>query len=226
MSNAPVSRGQALELVSRFATDTHWDSLEGGRIQQRVIDLPRDELASRFTEFLRNGAPLFPFPPDPKVLECLAALTRDVAIPDIFRLTVDYNLSAEGMIARGSYDRVRNIDEKKFQMNKKGFVEYEGYLFDFKSKPPYEDVVSRIREARPARSWSPAGIEPLLSFGSKYPEEQRKQPIVALGAAGPLGEDAPYLGEEGTDRTLGTGWGGRRRKDPCSYLAVREVQAR
>jgi hypothetical protein len=51
-----ASQGQALELVSRFASETKWNSLDGAKLQTDVIDLPRDELARRFTDFLANGA--------------------------------------------------------------------------------------------------------------------------------------------------------------------------
>ncbi len=56
MSKA-TSRGQALELNSRFGIDTNWDSLDGDTMQ-RIIMLPREVLGQRFTAFLKNGARL------------------------------------------------------------------------------------------------------------------------------------------------------------------------
>ena len=57
MSKA-VSRGQALELASRFNVDVDWDALDGDAVQRRIISLPREELGRRFTAFLKNGANL------------------------------------------------------------------------------------------------------------------------------------------------------------------------
>jgi len=51
-----VTRGQALELQSRFGLDTNWNELDGDSVQQQVIQLSREELGRRFTAFLRNGA--------------------------------------------------------------------------------------------------------------------------------------------------------------------------
>lgn len=51
-----ITRGQILELVSRFATTTRWDELDADGIQREVIGLTPDELGGRFTDFLRNGA--------------------------------------------------------------------------------------------------------------------------------------------------------------------------
>ncbi|OGN14875.1 MAG: hypothetical protein A3J47_02645 [Candidatus Yanofskybacteria bacterium RIFCSPHIGHO2_02_FULL_43_22] len=52
-----VTRGQALEMQARFATDTNWDKLDGDVVQS-VISLTREEFGVRFTAFLRNRAQL------------------------------------------------------------------------------------------------------------------------------------------------------------------------
>ena len=52
-----VTRGQALEMQARFATDTNWDKLDGD-IVQSVISLTREEFGGRFTAFIRNRAQL------------------------------------------------------------------------------------------------------------------------------------------------------------------------
>ncbi|TSC91570.1 MAG: hypothetical protein CEN90_368 [Parcubacteria group bacterium Licking1014_17] len=54
MSKA-VSRGQALEISARVATQINWDELDGDKLQVEVINLSSAEFGSRFTAFLKNG---------------------------------------------------------------------------------------------------------------------------------------------------------------------------
>ena len=54
MSKA-VSRGQALQIAARVATQVKWDELDGDRIQEKVIILSPEEFGKRFTAFLDNG---------------------------------------------------------------------------------------------------------------------------------------------------------------------------
>lgn len=51
-----VSRGQALEVTARVATQVDWDAIDGARLQEQVINLSSQEFGSRFTAFLQNGA--------------------------------------------------------------------------------------------------------------------------------------------------------------------------
>lgn len=55
MSKA-VSRGQALQVPARVATQVNWDELDGDCLQTQVIDLSPEEFGKRFTAFLKNGA--------------------------------------------------------------------------------------------------------------------------------------------------------------------------
>lgn len=57
MSKA-VSRGQALEISARVATQVNWDELDGERQQAEIINLTPAEFGSRFTAFLKNGGRL------------------------------------------------------------------------------------------------------------------------------------------------------------------------
>ena len=54
MSKA-VSRGQALQISARVATQVNWDELDGDRLQIDFIVLPPEEFGRRFTAFLKNG---------------------------------------------------------------------------------------------------------------------------------------------------------------------------
>jgi len=53
-----VSRGQALQVAARVATQVNWDDLRGDTLQANVIDLTPEEFGNRFTAFLKNGAQL------------------------------------------------------------------------------------------------------------------------------------------------------------------------
>lgn len=53
----PVTRGQALQLQARFATDIKYDEVDGD-VAQEIIDLPAGDFGERFTAFLNNRARL------------------------------------------------------------------------------------------------------------------------------------------------------------------------
>jgi len=55
MSKA-VSRGQALQISARVATQVNWDELDGEKVQNEIISLTPGEFGNRFTAFLKNGA--------------------------------------------------------------------------------------------------------------------------------------------------------------------------
>jgi len=51
-----VSRGQALQVSARVATQVNWDELDGTYLQSEVLELSPDEFGRRFTFFLKGGA--------------------------------------------------------------------------------------------------------------------------------------------------------------------------
>lgn len=56
-----VSRGQALQIAGRVATQVDWDLLDdrlGSDRLQKILDLPPQEFRNRFTTFLLNNAQL------------------------------------------------------------------------------------------------------------------------------------------------------------------------
>ena len=53
-----VSRGQALEISARVATQIDWDQLDADKLQQEVVELSVEEFRRRFTAFLQNGCRL------------------------------------------------------------------------------------------------------------------------------------------------------------------------
>ena len=53
-----VTRGQALEVSARVATQTNWDMVDGDKLQRGVIGLSSEEFGRRFTAFMRNDCQL------------------------------------------------------------------------------------------------------------------------------------------------------------------------
>ncbi len=50
-----ITRGQALEISARVATQVNWDALDGDKAQKEIINLTPKEFGERFTAFLKNG---------------------------------------------------------------------------------------------------------------------------------------------------------------------------
>lgn len=70
----------------------------------------------------------------------------------------------------------------------------------------------------------PALYEELLGFAEKYPDEQRKYPIVALGSEANVGggRNVAYLWLDGDGRRLGLYWVGFDWRGRYRFLAVRK----
>jgi hypothetical protein len=100
-----------------------------------------------------------------------------------FRIVVDYAMTFEQMVAAGQYDwKNDDIIAKQFPVTGEGRLECEARLFNFEHPTSSEDAEKAIRLTAPAGEWEPGKLEHLLAFGAKYPEEQRKIPIVCLGS--------------------------------------------
>ncbi|MCX6786409.1 MAG: hypothetical protein NTU85_01140 [Candidatus Kaiserbacteria bacterium] len=148
------------------------------------------------------------------------------AASDTFRLTVDHNKSLAEMIAAGRYDWTNDdITAKRFPITGEGLVEFEARYFHFDRNISSEDAVKKIEQTDKENPWMSAKIEHLLAFGEKFPEEQRKFPIVALGSvAGVRGDrGVPCLGRDGSRRGLGLHWWSNDWGSGCRFLAVRKV---
>lgn len=152
------------------------------------------------------------------------ALKLGVALPESITLSVDYGRSLDQMIAAGNYEWKNNdITAKKFPVQGEGIEQFEAKIFHFDRTMSSEAVVEAIKAA----GFEPGKIEHLLSFGEKYPEEQRKYPIIALGSVAEVdgGRIVPYLRVFGRERSLylfwwDDDWGGR-----CRFLAVRKLSS-
>lgn len=145
-------------------------------------------------------------------------------------ILVDYGLTLEQMIAAGKFDWLNNdINSDQFPVQGEGNEEYETKLFNFDDNISSENAVRRIKEADPANPWESAKIEHLLAFGTKYPEEQRKYPILALGSVGSPSffgkRNVPYLYRRVTGRSLHLDWWNNEWHPIYRFLAVRKNTA-
>jgi hypothetical protein len=150
------------------------------------------------------------------------ALKLGVALPEQLMLSVDYSRSLEVMIAAGHYDwKNDDITAKRFPVVGQGIEQFEAKVFHFDRTMSSEAVVEAIK----ADGWEPAQIEHLLAFLEKFPEEQRKYPIIALGSVAKVGGDrgVPCLYRGVDERSLGLGWWDGVWDGPSRFLAVRPV---
>ena len=153
-----------------------------------------------------------------------AALKLDVVMPEQIVISVDYGQTLAQMIVAGHYDWENDdISGKNFSVQGKGVVQYEAKLFHFNRGISSEQVVKEIKAA----GWEPGKIEHVLSFGAKFPEEQRKYPVIGLGSVARVrgGRRVPCLCRRGAGRGLDLdwwddGWGGGYR-----FLAVRKLSS-
>lgn len=115
-------------------------------------------------------------------------------------LVVIYDLSFREMVAAGHYEGGVHDDltSERFPIAGEGVETVEVRNFHFNRSCASEDALRWIK----ADGWKPAKIEHLLAYGYKYPEEQRKYPIVALGSSTTLAgyRVVPYLHRDGGTR--------------------------
>ena len=152
------------------------------------------------------------------------ALKLGVALPEQLMLSVDYSRSLEVMIAAGHFDWTNSdITAKRFPVVGKGVEQFEAKLFHFNRNVSSEQAVEAIK----ADGWEPAQIEHLLAFGEKYPEEQRKYPIIALGSVARVGghRRVPCLHRRGAERYLYLRWWDYGWFGYFRFLAVRKLSS-
>jgi len=98
-----------------------------------------------------------------------------------FPIEVDYDLPLEKMIEAGHFDCAFSewINEKNFRKAKGGKVKVNVKLVSPKfSWFNIEEVLAELEK----NNLRPATLEELLAFGATYPEEQKKNQILALGS--------------------------------------------
>ncbi|MGH9460150.1 MAG: hypothetical protein ACRD1X_02955 [Vicinamibacteria bacterium] len=147
-------------------------------------------------------------------------MMTDESVRTIFPVAIDYSQSLVAMIQTGRYDWVNSdITEKHFPVAS-GPAQVSIELVHFNRVMSTDDVLSELDR----RGLRPATLPELLAFGEKYPEKQRKFPIIALGSVWRYwlgGCHAPYLWGNALVRCLFLFWLGRWR-GRCCFAAVRK----
>ena len=149
-----------------------------------------------------------------------SGLNPVTSVAPTFRITVDYGKSLAEMILAGHYDWTNsNITEKRFPVKGSGKVELDLELVHYDHNFSSDDAVKEMAK----RGLRPATIEELLAFGVKYPEEQLKFPVVALGSSARVdgGRHVPFLSRDGAERDLNLGWWDGGWRGGYRFLAVR-----
>ncbi|MEK7185267.1 MAG: hypothetical protein AAB726_01465 [Patescibacteria group bacterium] len=153
------------------------------------------------------------------------ALKLGLLLPESIILMVDCGMDLEAMIAAGHYDwKNDDITAKRFPISGKGIVEFEAKLVYPNRDISSDDAEAMIKALDPTNPWESGKIEHLLSFAAKFPEEQRKYPIVGLGSvAEVLGyRVVPYLHRRASERSLYLSWMDGDWDAFCRFLAVRK----
>ncbi|MEK7613242.1 MAG: hypothetical protein AAB449_03820 [Patescibacteria group bacterium] len=152
------------------------------------------------------------------------ALKLGAVTPEQLTLSVDYGRSLDQMIAAGNYDwKSDDITAEKFLVVVNGVEQFEARIFHFDSTMPSGVAVEAIKAA----GFEPGKIEHLLSFGEKYPEEQRKYPIIALGSVAEVNGNryVSYLCRFDARRSLDIRWWGFDWSGRYRFLAVRKLSS-
>ena len=142
----------------------------------------------------------------------------------VFPISIDYSKSLAQMIQAGKYDYVDpDITEAYFPKGKAGGkAEFNLELFHPNKAMSSDQVLVEMKN----RNLRPAELPMGLAFAEKYPEEQRKVPIVILGSIwrdcyGGRGAPCLYGGAGG--RRLRLYWFGLDWDESYWFLTVREV---
>lgn len=142
----------------------------------------------------------------------------------IFPVTADYDLSLTEMIAAGKYDWVDgDITADHFSIGG-GLVEVSVgvELVHLNHVVGSEDVPD---DELDRAGFRPASLAELLAFGARYPEEQRKFPIFALGSGWQDCDgcrNVPVLWSRSGERLLGLAWFESRWCGNIRFAAVRK----
>jgi hypothetical protein len=211
---------------------------------QTILDLAEQKCLTpaRTTAILSSGILADVFDSDANLSDREAvrqALKLGALLPESIILVVDYGTekklrTLEEMIVAGRYDWKNNdITAKRFQITGVGQLEFEGKLFRFNRDISSDNAERLIKADDPVNPWNLGKIEHLLSFGEKFPEEQRKYPIVGLGSVAEVRgcRRVPYLRRLDSKRDLhrldskrdlGLGWRDDDWGALSRFLAVRK----
>ncbi len=146
---------------------------------------------------------------------------ESVRAENTFPLKVNYDLSVESLVAHGKYDwKNDNITSKNFPTTRKGTAELDIILVHLDRDVSTEEAIKELDKL----GLRPAELQELLAFGAKYPDEQRKYPIVALGSVWRSLDVrlVPYLWSGGDRRVLYLHWFVSDWHAFCRFAGVRK----
>ncbi len=137
-----------------------------------------------------------------------------------YPVVVDYGKSVEEMVRLGKYSwSDGGITSKKFPTKRTGKEEIQIVLVHFDQFISTEEAIKELDEM----GFRPAELRELLAFGEKYPNIQRKFPVVALGSVRQRPDDrcyVQYLSKIGCERDLILDLGWDIWREPCRFAAV------
>jgi hypothetical protein len=140
----------------------------------------------------------------------------------IFHLLVNYDRSVEEGIRAGHYDWSNsNITSSNFPSTRKGTAEEDVHLVHFDKVMSTDAVLAELDKM----GLRPAELQHSLAFGEKYPEVQRKFPVVFLGSVwqDPYGTRyCPFLFRFDAERRLYLVWIVVDWHGGCRFAAVRK----
>ncbi len=144
--------------------------------------------------------------------------------PLAMEMVLDYSQTLEQMIATWHFDGWnRAVTIERFPMLGTGKVTLKPELIHFDHCMSIEDAGDTMVK----RKLRPPTLAELLAFGAKYPELQRKFPIVALGQCARIGDSLCFPFLDGTDgrRWLDLGCCEEGCQKYCRFLGVRSLSS-
>lgn len=156
-------------------------------------------------------------------IQLLSTTAEAIAVPtDVEQfMTVNPDLAFAERITRGNYGWTNSdLTEKKFPVTEDQHGEWEWKLFHFGRDISSEEAIRLMKED----CYDAGQIGHILTFGEKYPEEQRKFPIIGLGSVAKvcLYRLVPGLWRDGGGRALYLClFGGDWDDDDFRFLGVR-----
>ncbi len=187
MSEFLLDVGLAQKLKQAFGRNG-WDLAE-------IDKLCEGDTLARVRAYLKNGA---------------ANLVQAAAA--VFTFAVGDKRSAKELLAAGNYDLVGDyarqfVEGKKFRLANKP-EDVDMVLVEFDHDPTSDEVIAEFTRQGLERPTE----EDALRFGEKYPDEQKKYPIVFL--------HEPWQDPSGDRGVLVLGWGGRGRELRCYWFGL------
>lgn len=135
-------------------------------------------------------------------------------------MTVLPDLSHAERISAGNYGWTNSdLTEKKFPVTADQVGEWEWKLFHFNRDISSEEAIRLMKED----DYDAGQIGHILTFGEKYPEEQRKFPIIGLGSVAEINlyRYVPGLWLDSDGRELCLNWFGSDWSAHFRFLGVR-----